>query len=135
MNNIVKMGNREISERSLDNLIRLADAIETTEVRENGDLYLKFKKDVIMECPNNFAILVDGFNVQYANQIHFNPEFDKEVFKDMITKNFSEARYKIIERAAELMSKELTKEEIEAVVNGKKIIEINDFEHSCDHHH
>lgn|SRR5574344_124617 len=135
MNNIVKMGNREISERSLDNLIRLANAIDTTEVRENGDLYLKFKKDVIIESPNNFAILVDGFNVQYANQIHFNPEFDKEEFKDMITKNFSEARYKIIERAAELMSKELTKEEIEAVVNGKKIIEINDFEHSCDHQH
>ena len=135
MNNIVKMGNREISERSLDNLIRLAKAIDTTEVRENGDLYLKFKKDVIIESPNNFAILVDGFNVQYANQIHFNPEFDKEEFKDMITKNFSEARYKIIERAAELMSKELTKEEIEAVVNGKKIIEINDFEHSCDHQH
>ena len=135
MNNIVKMGNREISERSLDNLIRLANAIDTTEVRENGDLYLKFKKDVIIESPNNFAILVDGFNVQYANQIHFNPEFDKEEFKDMITKNFSEARYKIIERAAELMSKELTKEEIEAVVNGKKIIEINDFAHSCDHQH
>src|SRR5574344_1855861 len=109
MNNIVKMGNREISERSLDNLIRLANAIDTTEVRENGDLYLKFKKDVIIESPNNFAILVDGFNVQYANQIHFNPEFDKEEFKKIITKNYSKEKYKTIERAAKLRSKKLLK--------------------------
>ena len=60
------MGNREISERSLDNLIRLANAIDTTEVRENGDLYLKFndvantKKDKIYTENKSVISLVES---------------------------------------------------------------------------
>ena len=135
MNELVTIGNREISAVSLDNLIKLANAIDIAEVKQSGDLYIKFKKDVIIETPNNFAILVDGFNVQYANQIHFNPEFDKDEFKSMIKENFSDARYRIIEKAAELMDKELSHEEVEAVVKGAKIMEITDLEvHNCDHH-
>lgn len=132
---LVKIGNREITESALDNLVKLANTLEDVKTRDNGDVYIKFKKDVIIETGNNFAILADGFNVQYADQIHFNPEFEKDVFKEMIISNFSEARYSIIEKAAELMDKELTKEEIEAVVNGTKIMEINDDEvHTCENH-
>ncbi len=128
MNDLVTIGNREISASALDNVIALANAIASTETKPNGDLYIKFKKDVILDIPNNFAILTDGFNVQYANQIHFNPEFDKDEFKAMIIGNFSDARYKIIEKAAELMDKELTHDEVEAVVRGAKIIEITEEE-------
>lgn len=135
MNDMVNIGNKEISVKSLDNLVKLANAIESTEIKPNGDFYIKFKKDVIVENPGNFAILSDGFNVQYANQVHFNPEFEKDVFKNMIKESFDEARYKIIEKAAELMEKELTKEELQAVVDGKKIMEISDYEHVCDHDH
>ncbi len=131
---MVSIGNKEITVQALDNLIKLANAIDSTEVKPTGDLYIKFKKDVIIETPNNFAILVDGFNVQYANQIHFNPEFDKDEFKAMIKDNFSDARYRIIEKAAELMDKELTHEEVEAVVKGAKIMELSELEvHNCDH--
>ena len=105
------------------------------ETKTNGDLFIKFKKDVIIEVPNNFAILVDGFNVQYANQIHFNPEFDKQEFKHMIKDNFSDARYRIIEKAAELMDKELTHEEVAEVVNGKKIMDLSEMQpEKCDNH-
>ena len=62
MNDLVKLGDREISVASLNNLVNLANAIEATSVKENGDLFVKFKKDVILEVPNNFAILVDGLH-------------------------------------------------------------------------
>ena len=132
---LVKVGNKEITESSLDNLIKLANSIDNIKTRETGDIYIKFKNDVIIETGGNFGLLNDGFNVQYANQIHFNPEFEKDEFKSMIINNFSDARYNIIEKAAELMEKELTKDEIEAVVNGAKIMEVTDVVQACEHGH
>ena len=135
MNDLVNIGNMEISVQALENIIKLANSIDNVETKTNGDLFIKFKKDVIIEVPNNFAILVDGFNVQYANQIHFNPEFDKQEFKHMIKDNFSDARYRIIEKAAELMDKELTHEEVAEVVNGKKIMDLSEMQpEKCDNH-
>ena len=135
MSNLVKLGNKDIEESALDNLIKLANCLDDVKTRNNGDIYVKFKKDVIIETDSNFAILSGGFNVQHANQIHFNPEFEPEEFRKMIRESFSDSRFKIIERAAELMDKELTKDEIIAVVNGKKIMEVTDHDHSCDHEH
>ncbi len=145
--NLVKLGNKEITEPALDNLIKLANSLEDVKTRGNGDVYVKFKNDVIIETGNNFAVLTEGFNVQYANQIHFNPEFEKETFKKMITESFSDTRYKIVEKAAGLLDRELTHDEISAVVAGAKLADYANFdrtkvkhpkkahEDNCDHAH
>jgi len=143
---MVKIGNREITETALDNLVRLANSLEDVKTRENGDLYVKFKNDVIIENGGNFATISNGFNVQVADQIHFNPEFERNTFKKMIMESFSETRYRIIEKAAQLLDRELTHEEVEAVVQGRPLHEFGNFSEkkvkkikfpkdSCDHDH
>jgi hypothetical protein len=127
---MVKIGNREITTHSLDNLVKLADAMDDVKIRDNGDLYIKFKKDLIVENNGNFALISDGFNVQVANQVHFNPEFERETFKKMIIDSFTDTRYKIVEKAAELLERELTPEEIMAVVNGKALAELAEYDRS-----
>ena len=140
---MIKLGNQEISTTALDNLVKLANSIDEVNTQDNGQLYVKFKSDVIFET-GNFAVLTDGFNVQYATQIHFNPEFEREIFKNMVTSSFSDAKYKIIEKAAGLLDRELTHDEIKHVIEGGTLTDYANYDpgkskqpkphkHTCDH--
>jgi hypothetical protein len=143
---MIKIGNKEITETALDNLVRLANSLEDVKTRENGDLYIKFKNDVIIENGGNFATISNGFNVQVADQIHFNPEFERTAFKEMLMESFEETKYRIVQRAAQLLDRELTHEEVEAVVHGRPLHEFGEFDEkkvkkiklpkdSCEHDH
>lgn len=135
MSDLVQLGNREITTKSLDNLIKLADSIDKVENKNDGEIYIKFKSDVIIESGKNFAVLTNGFNVQIADQIHFNPECNKGDFKALIREDFERAKIKAIEIAAEQLSLELTKEEILEIIDGDTSkLKLND-DHKCDHHH
>jgi len=140
---IIKIGSKEISITSLDNLVKLANSLEDVQVKEDGSTYIKFKKDVIIESGNNLAFIADGFNIQYAKQIHFNPEFEKEQFREMLLNDFEDTKYKIVEKSAELLDRELTKEEIKTVINGGTLTDHANYDiekapkndnPSCDHY-
>ncbi len=120
MTQLVKLGEYEIASESLCNLIKLADALEVVKTKDDGSIYLKFKADLILETANNFAVLADGFNVQIATQIHFNPGLEREEFRDMVMQNFYKTNRKLVEMAGELMALDMTEEEITEVVEGTK---------------
>ncbi len=136
MSNIVlKIGNRDLTEHSLEKLAILSDALESAKVDGTGSIHLKFKNDVIIDSPGNVAILNDGFNIQQAGKIFFCPytnEHEMEEFKEIVRENFKAAKYKIISDAATGMDQELTPSEINEVIAGTIILEPKKFEDECD---
>jgi len=100
------------------NLKTLLNAIEEIKEKDNS-IYLKFKKDVIIEA-NNMATIANGFSIQYANQIHFNPDMKKEIFKEMVLEHFNDIKLDIIKGIISKLELNLSDDEVEKLINGEK---------------
>lgn len=102
------------------NLKKLAHAIDVIETKPSGELYVKFKSDVILDSQGSVAIFANGFNVQFATQIHFNPHPDKDMFLRMMRDSFPTSNKLIVKASSELLDEKMTSDEIDDIVAGEK---------------
>lgn len=108
----------QLTVKEEQNLKTLLNAIEEIKEKDNS-IYLKFKKDVIIEA-NNMATIANGFSIQYANQIHFNPDMKKEIFKEMVLEHFNDIKLDIIKGIISKLELNLSDDEVEKLINGEK---------------
>jgi hypothetical protein len=109
------------TEHQMDVLTKLADSIEKIEV-EQDTIQIKFKGNVIIKN-KNFVNLSDGFNINYANQIHFNPDYpNKKEFEAKINK-IEMMKIEMVKNILKNLGQDVMEEDIKDIINGDKQIE------------